>query len=232
MKCSDYVVSRLEEHGFTDAFCVTGGAVSGIMDALRDSKIRTVHNHHEQSCAMAAEGYARASNRPALVVVTNGPGVTNLVTGVAGAFQDSIPMLVVSGQVSTAQQLSSVSVSLRQLGVQEVETRPLAESISVHFRRITSVTELPDALEEALIALEEGRLGPVWIEIPLDVQNSPVPANWDRRNASVSRVTTVYDLKIRECTALLSQSSRPLIVAGNGVHLSRAESQLLSLIHI
>jgi len=226
LKCSDYVVSRLEEYGFTNAFCVTGGAVSGIMDSLRDSRIRTIHNHHEQACAMAAEGYARASNRPALVVVTNGPGVTNLVTGVAGAFQDSIPMLVVSGQVSTSQQLSSESVSLRQLGVQEVETQPLAESISVHFRRITAVTELPDALDEALIALEEGRLGPVWLEVPLDVQNSPVPANWNRRDASVSRVIPVFDLKILECTALLSQSSRPLIVAGNGVHLSGAEPQL------
>ena len=230
MKCSDYLVSRLEEYGFTNAFCVTGGAVSGIMDSLRDSRIRTVHNHHEQSCAMAAEGFARASNRPALVVVTNGPGVTNLVTGVAGAFQDSIPMLVVSGQVSTSQQLSSVSVSLRQLGVQEVDTQPLAESISVQFRRITSVTELPDALDEALIALEEGRLGPVWLEIPLDVQNSPAPASWDRREVSVSRVRPVFDLKIQECRELLSKSSRPLIVAGNGVHLSGAESQLRSLV--
>jgi acetolactate synthase-1/2/3 large subunit len=85
---------------------------------------------------------------------------------------------------------------------------------------------LPDALDEALIALEEGRLGPVWLEVPLDVQNSPVPANWDRRDASVSRVIPVFDLKILECTALLSQSSRPLIVAGNGVHLSGAEPQL------
>ena len=230
MKCSDYVVSRLERHGFTNAFCVTGGAVSGIMDSLRDSRIRTVHNHHEQACAMAAEGFARASNRPALVVVTNGPGVTNLVTGVAGAFQDSIPMLVVSGQVSTAQQLSSVSVSLRQLGVQEVETLPLAQSISVHFRRITTVTELPLALDEALDALEGSRLGPVWLEIPLDVQNSPVPANWDGRDESVSRVKPVFDFKILECMELLNQSQRPLIIAGNGVHLSGAEPQLRSLV--
>ncbi len=230
MKCAEYVVSVLEGYGFTNAFCVTGGAVSGVMDALRDSKIKTVHNHHEQACAMAAEGYTRVLNRPALVVVTNGPGVTNLVTGVAGAFQDSIPMLVVSGQVPTSQQLDSVSASLRQLGVQEVATQPLAESISVHFRRITSVNELPDALDDALVALEEGRLGPVWLEIPLDVQNSPVPDNWDRRSPSNSRVKSSFDLKILECTELLSKSSRPLIIAGNGVHLSGAESHLRSLV--
>ncbi len=229
MKCSDYVVSVLEEYGFTDAFCVTGGAVSGIMDALRDSRIKTVHNHHEQACAMAAEGYARAANRPALVVVTNGPGVTNLVTGVAGAFQDSIPMLILSGQVSTSQQLSSVSVPLRQLGVQELETQPLAESISVHFRRITSVSELPSALENALAALEEGRLGPVWLEVPLDVQNSPIPEHWGNRDFALPRSKPSSDLKILECLQLLRQSSRPLIVAGNGVHLSGAEPQLKSL---
>jgi acetolactate synthase-1/2/3 large subunit len=190
----------------------------------------TIHTHHEQACAMAAEGYARVARRPALVVVTNGPGVTNVITGVAGAFQDSIPMFIISGQVPTSQQISSSSSSLRQMGVQEILTEPLAKSVSKYYRQVSSVSDLPKIMEEALAEISSGRSGPVWLEIPLDVQNAKVPEGAILGAPSGLGPIQKYDLKITESVKLLSSSERPLIVAGNGVHLSGAETKLRELV--
>ena len=129
IKVSDYVLRRLSEFGIKQAFCVTGGASSHLMESLRVSNIKTIHNHHEQACAMAADSYARISKIPALVLCTNGPGVTNLVTGVAGAFQDSVPMIVITGQVSTKQMSQNSKFKLRQLGVQEIATQPIVQTL-------------------------------------------------------------------------------------------------------
>ena len=171
MKISEYLVRSLELNGIEQAFCVTGGAASNLMDALRSSNIATVHNHHEQACAMAADAYARIMKKPALVLCTNGPGVTNLITGVAGAYQDSIPVFVITGQVSKKHLLNSSKFELRQLGVQEIRTEPLVNSITKYYKMVTSPNEIDKVFEEAILKMNEGRMGPVWLEIPLDVQN-------------------------------------------------------------
>jgi acetolactate synthase I/II/III large subunit len=226
MKISEYLVRSLELNGFEQAFCVTGGAASNLMDSLRNSEIKTVHNHHEQACAMAADAYARIIKKPALVLCTNGPGVTNLITGVAGAYQDSIPMFVITGQVSNKHLLSNSKFDLRQLGVQEIETEPLVTSITKYYRMVTSPNEIEEIVKEAIWNMNEGRMGPVWLEIPLDIQNE--------ETTLIPRVQTtnltILDLELDAPIELLQKAKKPLVIAGNGIHLSNSESQFLEFI--
>ena len=121
IKVSDYIIQFLEEKGVDTAFCVSGGAAAHLMDSLRSSGIKVIHNYHEQACAMAADAYSRITNKPALVLVTNGPGSSNTITGVLGAYQDSTPMFVFSGQLPTHQTMHTQLANLRQLGLQEAD---------------------------------------------------------------------------------------------------------------
>lgn len=232
MNVSELIINRLEEEGFSVAFCVSGGAVSVLMDQLGKSKIQTIHNHHEQASAMAAEGYARLSKRPALVIATNGPGVTNLITGVAGAFQDSIPMLVITGQVPVKQQMSSSSKKLRQLGVQEIETGPLAKSITNFYFRATTAEDAVAGLEDAISALSNGRMGPVWLEIPLDVQAAKVEGFVGRTSRLAGGLSAELKSKGEFDTVvqLLAAAKRPLVLVGNGIHLANAEKEFFNFI--
>ena len=156
--------------GIKQAFCVTGGSAAHLMEALRKSNIKVIHNYHEQACVMAADGYFRISKRPSLVLVTNGPGVSNSLTGVLGAYQDSIPMVIVSGQVPLKHSLHNHKSKLRQLGIQEVETIELVKSITKSAVQVSNVNELEKILNESWDTAVSGRPGPVWIEVPLDVQ--------------------------------------------------------------
>jgi len=226
MKISEYLVRSLELNGIKQAFCVTGGAASNLMDSLRNSKITTVHNHHEQACAMAADAYARIIKKPALVLCTNGPGVTNLITGVAGAYQDSIPMFVITGQVSKKHLLNNSKFELRQLGVQEIRTEPLVASITKYYKMVTSPNEIDEIFQEAILKMYEGRMGPVWLEIPLDVQNEEttfIPK-------VLSTNLPVLHLELSPLIELLRNAQKPLVVAGNGIHLSNSESHFLEFI--
>jgi acetolactate synthase-1/2/3 large subunit len=174
MKLSDAVFDFFTAKGVEICFSVTGGAAAHLFDSLSKSSIGTIHMHHEQSCAMAADGYARIAKKPALVVITNGPGVSNAITGVLGAFQDSIPMIVISGQVPTNQMLSNSGGAKRQFGVQEVETGPLISSIVKHFICIKHESELQVALNTAWELANTSRPGPIWFEIPLNIKSREV----------------------------------------------------------
>lgn len=223
---SDYIVATLSNFGVKQAFCVTGGAISHLMESLRKSKINTLHNHHEQACAMAADSYARIAKTPALVLCTNGPGVTNLITGVAGAFQDSIPMIVITGQVPTKQMLQNSKFRLRQLGVQEIITEPFASAITKAYLQILKPEEVVDKLQYALDFMVEGRMGPVWLEIPLDIQTMEIEINsltHKSSKASHFEMESNLDYLCAKIVYYLRESQRPLLVVGNGVHLSNTE---------
>ena len=222
MKLSDAVLNFLAAKGVEKCFSVTGGAAAHIFDSLSRSSIKTIHMHHEQSCAMAADGYARIAKKPALVVVTNGPGVSNAITGVLGAFQDSIPMIVISGQVPTTQMLSNSGGAKRQFGVQEVETGPLVSSIVKYFVCIQHESELQEQLNTAWNFATTGRPGPVWIEIPLNIQTREVEQI--QMTAILSRDTTP---RYRECIEAINSSKKPILVIGAGVHTSNSESELI-----
>lgn len=225
MKVSDYVFDFFSGKGVTQAFGVTGGAAGHLFDSMHKYPINLVHMHHEQACAMAADGYARVAKKAGIVLLTNGPGVSNALTGVLGAYQDSIPMVVISGQVSTRQMISSGGGVQRQFGVQEVDTGKLVSSIVKYFKTIDSTQQLDEILEKAWLEANSGRPGPVWIEIPLNIQS-------DNFNSSQKdQVSQILPMKVDYSHACveIKNSKRPIIVIGGGVHLSNCEKSLVAL---
>ena len=172
VKVSDYIANFLSENGITDVF--TGGAMH-LNDALgHHPKLKCTYNHHEQACAIAAEGYTRYSGKLAVVCVTSGPGGTNALTGILGGWLDSIPMFVLSGQVKRETTVGSTNLPLRQLGDQEFNIVNCVKNMTKYAKMITEPNEIAYHLEKALYIALNGRGGPVWLDIPLDVQGSVV----------------------------------------------------------
>ena len=170
------------------------------MEALRKSKIKVIHNYHEQACVMAAEGYTRISGVPSLVLVTNGPGVSNSLTGVLGAFQDSVPMIVLSGQVPLKHSIHFKKLKLRQLGIQEVETIELVKSITKSAVQVSKIKDLERIVNESWDTAVSGRPGPVWIEVPLDIQAELVDFLESKVNAPapIKHIKKINDSTIKK----------------------------------
>ena len=169
-KVSDYIADFLVKHGIYQVFTVVGGGAMHLNHSFgHHEKIKCLYNHHEQAAAMAAEGYARVKGKPAVCCVTSGPGATNAITGVVGAYQDSIPMLVISGQVKTSLSLPAAreaGVSLRTIGGQEFDIVPVAREGMVKYAiSVREVTQIRYELEKALSLALSGRLGPVWLDV-------------------------------------------------------------------
>jgi len=168
---SDKIMQRLEKET-THAFCVVGGGSIFLTDALSRSQIKPVFLLHEQACAIAADAYAQATGRLGLVIVTTGPGVTNAMTGVAASYIDSTPVMVLSGQVNTFH--SMYDTGLRQRGIQEVDTVSLVSPI---VKRVWGCFNPPSVLDELETGIQialEPRCGPVWLDVPLDIQKAVI----------------------------------------------------------
>jgi acetolactate synthase I/II/III large subunit len=226
---ADAVVRFLAGHGVRDVFMVSGGGILYLTDALgRAESPRYWCNYHEQACAIAAEGYARILGRPGVCLVTSGPGATNALSGIAGAWVDSIPVIVISGQVR--RDLIADYSRWRQLGPQEIDIVDMARPVTKLALGIGSPDEVPDALEAAWHAATSGRPGPVWLSIPLDVQGaeyvgergSAPPAVGVERESEAHRPDRLMS---REVLARLRGAKRPLILCGNGIHIAGAEAQ-------
>lgn len=224
--------SELEALGISQVFSVSGGMIAPLLDALGKTEMNVTFMHHEQSCAMAADSYYRIAGRPAAVLVTNGPGASNALTGVLGAFQDSIPLVVVSGQAPTHQSLERAQLPLRQLGVQEADTRALAMGVTKSFESVKTPEELSDVVRRSFANAVTSRSGPVWIEIPIDVQNQPFvrpPATF----AGTSSINSILDtLDVSRVAEMLGEAKRPLMLVGHGVRLARAESELSKFLSV
>ena len=174
-KVSDYIADYIAEWGIRDVFTVTGGGAMHMNDAFgHHPKLHCTYQHHEQACAMAAEAYARMDNRMAAVCVTTGPGATNAITGVLGGWMDSIPMLVFSGQARYATTVAASGLKLRSMGVQECNIVPVVTSITKYAQMIIHPEDIRYHLEKALYMAVNGRPGPVWLDIPLDVQGAVI----------------------------------------------------------
>ncbi len=228
IKVSDYIIQFLKEKGVDTAFCVSGGAAAHLMDSLRSSGIKVIHNYHEQACAMAADAYARITNKPALVLVTNGPGSSNAITGVLGAFQDSIPMFVLSGQVPTHQTMHSQLASLRQLGLQEADIISMVRHCTNYSIQIQDYKQTQEILNEAWDAATSHRKGPVWIDVPIDVQAEKIEVK--EIEESISHPID-YTQEIIDIFDRIQSSKKPLIIVGNGVHLSGCEKEFLQFVN-
>lgn len=236
MRVADYIVQFFERAGIYHAFTVCGGGSIFINDALRKAPhMRYVACHHEQAAAMAAEAYARARDGVGLVVVTSGPGGTNAITGVAGAWMDSVPMIVISGQSFTAQTIAG-HPGLRQMGVQEINIVDLVEPITKYAVMVTDPKEIRWHLEFAWQQATEGRPGPVWLDIPADVQNAEVEPE-TLRGCPVDPVHNAEaEIILREqvysVVELLRKAKRPLVHVGQGVRIAGAVQQFFEFLSL
>ncbi|MBQ9336962.1 MAG: thiamine pyrophosphate-binding protein [Lentisphaeria bacterium] len=218
MRVADYVFGFLADRGVKHVFVVTGGGAMFLNDALgREKRIRYVCNLHEQACAMAAEGYARVSGMPGVVSVTTGPGGTNALTGVVGAWLDSVPMLVISGQVKTSTTISACpELKLRQLGDQELNIVDVVRPVTKYAKMIGSASEIAAELEKAWRLCSHGRPGPVWLDIPLNIQAAEMPPVSLPETPELP-LPQVSDAQIRKLAAKLKKAERPVLLAGGGI---------------
>ena len=163
------------DYGIQHIFLVVGGGAMHLNDAIKKSGIKYVCFHHEQACAMAAEGYSRTSGKLGVICVTSGPGGTNTITGILGAWLDSIPILVLSGQVKQETCMATYpDLKLRQLGDQEADIVSIVKPITKYAKMITKVEEVKEELEKAIEIATSDRPGPVWLDIPLDIQKAEI----------------------------------------------------------
>jgi acetolactate synthase-1/2/3 large subunit len=235
VKLAEWVAQKLADHGITHAFMVTGGGAMHLNHAIGcHPQIETVFNHHEQACAIAAEGYYRIANRLAVVNVTSGPGGTNAITGVYGAFADSIGMLVLSGQVKWETTVRSTGLPLRQYGDQELDIELLVKPITKYCVMVTDPLSIRYHLEKAIYLATSGRPGPCWLDIPLDVQAAKIdpdalkgfdPSELDEPWKKIDLAETS-----RKILNKIAASERPVIYAGNGIRLSGQHQTFLSLV--
>jgi acetolactate synthase I/II/III large subunit len=231
MKLSEYVARRVADSGITQVFMMTGGGAMHLNDSFGyEPRLRCLFNHHEQACAIAAEGYARVSGQPALLNVTTGPGGVNALTGVYGAWTDSIPMLVVSGQVKRETMVSSYPLSgLRQLGDQEIDIVSMAKGITKYAVVVDDPSAIRYCLERALHLISTGRPGPCWLDIPVDVQAARIePDQLRAYDPAEDELGTLADKEFVEtCSEVLRRlaaARRPVILPGTGVRLAGAEA--------
>ena len=174
MRLADYVIRFLEDRGVDHAFTVCGGGSIFLNDALRKARrMKYVACHHEQAAAMAAEAYARARTGLGLAIVTSGPGGTNAVTGVAGAWTDHVPLVVISGQVFSGQMIDRAP-GVRTLGVQEINIVDIVRPITKYAVCVKDPSTIRAHLETAVSTALEGRPGPVWLDVPANIQSAEI----------------------------------------------------------
>ena len=236
-KVSDYIADHIAEWGIRDVFTVTGGGAMHMNDAFgHHPKLHCTYQHHEQACAMAAEAYARMDNRMAAVCVTTGPGATNAITGVLGGWMDSIPMLVFSGQARYATTVAASGLKLRSMGVQECNIVPVVASITKYAQMIIHPEDIRYHLEKALYMAVNGRPGPVWLDIPLDVQGAVIETEelrgYDPQENPEEKPTEISQDVIQQILDKIEKSRRPVLFPGNGVRLAGAMDDFQKLVNI
>jgi len=234
IKVSDFIAKFIAEHEDTakTIFMVSGGGNMHLIDSLgKNENLEYVCNHHEQACAIAAEGYARVSNKIGIAYVTTGPGGTNAITGVYGAWVDSIPTMIISGQVKFQTTIASQpELNLRQLGDQEVNIVDIVRPITKYAVMRTDKNSIKFHLQKAVYEAKHGRPGPVWLDVPLDIQGAMV----DEADLVEFKIPEEpkLDTKIPQVLDALKAAKRPVIIVGNGVTLAGANEEFLKLIEI
>ena len=229
VKLSDYVIRYLQSRGFDKVFLISGGNLMHLLESVRTQKMDYFTAHHEQASAMAADAFARVTDRTGFVMVTSGPGGTNAITGAAGAWIDSIPLLVISGQSYSTQTIGKTG--LRQLGVQEVNIIDMVRSFTKYAVMITDPRSIRYHLEKALYLAASGRPGPVWLDIPVNMQLTLVEEDELSPFVPESSATVRPDLSAEAVRTLewIRESKRPIILLGNGVRLAHAEKEFFEL---
>jgi acetolactate synthase-1/2/3 large subunit len=233
MKLSDYVMEAIAREGVKHVFMLPGGGAMHLNDSLgRCRDLEYVCNLHEQACAIAAEAYARVTNGLGAVMVTAGPGGTNTITGVAAAWLDSTPVIFISGQAKRADLKGNRG--LRQLGVQEIDLVSIVASITKYAITVLEPESIRYHMEKAIYLARTGRPGPVWIDLPLDVQASQIEPDtlpgFDPAELPPAPEIAPLDHLVRETIELLNQAERPVILVGNGVRIAGAADLFRQLV--
>ncbi|HSA31442.1 MAG TPA: thiamine pyrophosphate-binding protein [Candidatus Omnitrophota bacterium] len=226
LRVADYVADFIYRQGISDVFMVTGGGMMFLADGVAcHRKLRAVFNHHEQACAMAAVSYAKYTNNLGAVIVTTGCGGTNAITGLLDAWQDNTPCIFISGQVKRKETIRNSELKLRQFGVQEVDILSLVAPITKYAVMVNDTSDIAYHLEKAVFLAKTGRPGPVWLDIPLDVQGANLSENSLRHFSKEERMELCENPVVdpNDISGLckdLARSVRPIVVAGQGVRLS------------
>ena len=230
MKLSDYVFQFIKKEVADSVFLVSGGGIMHLVDSLGKSDLNSYCCHHEQAVAIAAEGYGRMKNSPGVALITTGPGGTNAITGIAGAWLDSIPMFVIAGQVKRASITPRVNgvPTVRAIGFQELNVIDLVKPITKYTISVEDEKEIRYHLEKALYLSKHGRPGPVFVEIPLDVQAAEIEPDSLRPfdPSEVEEKINLDSVTINKVVELLKNAKRPLLMAGNGIRLAGGEEIL------
>lgn len=225
IKVSDYVIEFLIKKNIDTIFTLSGGFIGPILNSITKYNIKYYCFCHEQSAAMAADAYYRISRKPCCLLITNGPGASNTLTGVIGAFQDSIPIFIISGNVPYEQSIDSQELPLRQLGVQELNIIPIVKSFTNYAYSIKQCEEVINVLHIAYEKCLSARMGPVWVELPLDIQNKTIDisksiTSIENKMIQEINVKVDYDFIINK----INEAERPLFLIGNGIWLSKTEN--------
>ena len=235
-KVSDYIAEYVVSHGVRNNFSVVGGGAMHLNDSLgHQSGLHTTYHHHEQAAAIAAESYYRVNNEPALLCVTSGPGAINALNGVAGAYMDSIPMIVLSGQTKSTLTVQHSRLPLRTLGNQEFDIIPCVKGMTKYSVMVMDASEIKKHLDIAFHMANTGRKGPCWLDIPLDIQGAYVEtedlAGYDPEHDGEIAENSNGFLLPREVPSLadtdwdgllerILKAKRPVFYGGNAIRLS------------
>ena len=221
IRVSDYISNFLVKKKFSHVFGITGGGAMHLNESFgKNKKLNFIFFHHEQSASMAAESYFRKKNKPCVLHTTSGPGATNAITGVTGAWIDSIPMLVISGQVPRSDMINKTKT--RQIGVQEINIIDLVKPVTKFAETIDDPNKIDLYLNKAFNIMLEKKPGPVWLDIPLDIQSKIIDTNLIQKYKSKklkNSNTKNYSVLLK----YISKAEKPLIIAGNGIHISKTE---------
>lgn len=224
---AEYISNYVSAQGIKQCFMVPGGGAMFLNEAFRKNKnISVLPMHHEQACTMAGEGFTKLTNVPTLISVTTGPGAINALNGVYGAFTDSIPMFIVSGQVKRETYGPLHHKNLRQLGDQEVNIVSMVNNITKYAKTITDINELDKILEDSFEYMVSGRKGPVWIDVPIDIQSSLVKDKPIKQIVPNTKFDNI-DESLDKLEKLLKVSKKPVIIAGSGIRLSDSSKEFL-----
>lgn len=232
MRVSDYVIQFLRDNYRVDTiFTVSGGGCIFLIDSLGSTEgVKYVATHHEQAASIAAEGYARMNNRLGACVVTSGPGGTNAITGTLCSWLDSIPVITISGQVNKEMTTNYTNLPLRQLGDQEFDIIQSVKNMTKYAIQVNDPLEIRYHLEKACALATTGRPGPVWIDIPLNVQSVDIDPSTLKGWEETTNTPSPSELQINLVLEKWKQAKKPLIIVGNGIRLSNGIKELYSLL--
>ena len=224
-RVADVIFETLCKNGITDCFVVVGGGAMHLDNALSlNTQMHCHFNHHEQACAMAAEAYARYSGKMAAVCVTSGPGATNTLTGVMGAWVDSVPMIVISGNVRYETSIEKSGLALRYRGLQEFDIINSIQNMTKYSKVLIEPEDVKYEIEKAIAIAMSGRRGPVWIDVPQDIQNSLVNEESLRGYTDGPKLCCCNEDDFKNIEMLLKDAEKPCILMGTGIQCTHTEN--------